>query len=203
MSMRPCSEFPNANPDLHEGAIVGCDDACGPCVVVVPAARAIAPGESGFFAIAADLSHDEQHHEWHDELPDVAELEPFHADEPIEEIRHDTPRPCRVEADALDDGFARVVVVLERVAAELVGDAGPRRVQDALSGATQLPPPIAFALLHWRALLRGEDSPSLPELTLDEWAAGFLAALCGMPASELRGRVRSEGIAAFGVLDAA
>lgn len=196
MVISPCSEFPNANPDLHEGAIVGCDDPCGPCVVIVPAPRAVAPGESGFFAARdADVEPDE--------LPHVADIEPFHAGEPIEEIRHDTPAPCLVRASKPEEGFARVVAVLERIGTELGGDDGPLRVQDALSGATQLPPPIAFALLHWRALLQGEDSSSLPELTLDEWAAGFLAALFGGSASELRNRVRSEGIAAFGVLEAA
>lgn len=194
MMIRPCSEFPNANPDLHDGSIVGCDEPCGPCAVVQAAPRAVAPGESGFFASAADT----------DELPHVEDIAPFVAGEPIEEIRHDTPTPCpvRVTEDA-GDGFARVVAVLERIGHELAGEEGPKRVHDALSGATPLPPPIAFALLHWRALLAGEETTSLPELTLDEWASGFLAAVFGATAGELRGRVRNEGIAAFGVLDAA
>lgn len=196
MMIRPCSEFPNANPDLHDGSIVGCDEPCGPCAVVQAAPRAVAPGESGFFVSAADT----------DELPHVADIAPFLAGEPIEEIRHDTPSPCPVrvaERGEPSDGFARVVGILERIGRELAGDEAPKRVQDALSGATPLPPPIAFALLHWRALLEGEDSTSLPELTLDEWAAGFLAAVFGVTAGELRARVRNEGIAAFGVLDAA
>ncbi|RYZ66018.1 MAG: hypothetical protein EOP08_05755 [Proteobacteria bacterium] len=40
-------------------------------------------------------------------------------------------------------------------------------------------------------------------LALDEWAAAFLGAVFALPKAELRSRVRAEGIAAFGLLDAA
>lgn len=203
----PCSEFPNANTELHAGAIFGCSEPCGPCHVTDPApvpvasvapseseiegaqggssATRSAPGESGFFARVVEHSTEL---DLDAELPDVAEIEPFVTDERSLDEEH---------------GFARVVAVLTKIAGELAGADGPVRVHSALNGHAQLPPPIAFALLHWRALLEGEDSTALPELTLDEWSAGFLAALFGADARELRNRVRSEGIAAFGVLDAA
>lgn len=237
MVIRPCSEFPNANADLHAGSIFGCSALHGPCEVTdaapardetalwssplpesetdeerspvgaIPAvelsameqaalepssalesAEALevdraAPGESGFFACAAESS------ELDEELPDVVEFEPL----------DDEPDPGLTEADS----FARVASVLQRLAVELAGEGGAARVQHALDGKVPLPPPLAFGLLHWRALLSGEDSSSLPELTLDEWAAGFLAALFGAEPRALRTRIRAEGIAAFGVLDAA
>ena len=185
MVISPCSEYPNANPDLHDGALVGCADPCGPCTrLEAPAARTRAPGESGFFERrkAARAAPD---------LPRLGELEPFETED---ERVAEGPPPA--------DGFARVTNVLLRIAGTLAGD-GPQRVQAALSGSAPLPPPIAYALLHWRALLEGEDSSSLPELTLDEWAAGLLAALFGASVVDLKSRVRSEGIAAFGVLEAA
>lgn len=197
MVKMPCSEFPNANPELHEGAIFGAAEPCGPCVLTdaAPTPKAApAPGESGFFErrktprVAA-------------ELPKVDEIESFEADEHVA-----TPAPAPLftpaPAGVTVDGFARVQGALERIA-ETLAPEGAKRVQAALSGSAQLPPPIAFALLHWRALLEGEDSSSLPELTLDEWAAGLLAALFDEAPSGMKSRVRAEGIAAFGILDAA
>lgn len=201
--VRPCSEFPNDNTTLHAGAIFGCIEPCGPFTVTEPAralpappaaverAERVAPGESGFFACAPEDALGSQPELGtesgapDDELPDVVELGPLSTEE--------------------EQGFGRVISILARIGTELAGLSGPERVHSALLGRTQLPPPIAFALLHWRALLEGDDSsaPSLPDLTLDEWAAGFLSAVFSTPANELRGRVRAEGIAAFGVLDAA
>ena len=216
--VRPCSEFPNDNTALHAGAIFGLVDPIGPSVVIeparplpepsrrpvaaVPAPEAAAgpadvdessfskptprersaPGESGFFARAPEREADL---ELDDDLPDIVELGPLSTEE--------------------DSGFGRVVSILSRIGLELAGEAGPERVQAALLGRTQLPPPVAFALLHWRALLEGDDAraASLPDLTLDEWAAGFLGAVFALPSNELRSRVRAEGIAAFGLLDAA
>lgn len=140
MVISPCSEFPNANPDLHDGALFGCADPCGPCGVVHAAPRGVTPGESGSFTSAPHT----------EELPHVAEIEPFRAGEPIEEIRHDPPTPCleRVtEGEAPGDGFARAVAVLERMLPENGGETimqearkNPRR---ALSLALELDDVVA------------------------------------------------------------
>jgi len=62
--------------------------------------------------------------------------------------------------------------------------------------------------IAWRDVLRGEsgDLAACGETTLDQWAAALLTALLGWPerrADELRRALRREGVAAFGLLEAA
>ena len=59
----------------------------------------------------------------------------------------------------------------------------------------------------WRRVLRGEsdDISACGAATLDEWAADIVARVLGAPgrAALLRRELRSRGVAAFGLLDAA
>jgi hypothetical protein len=69
---------------------------------------------------------------------------------------------------------------------------------------------VAFvaAATAWRSVLEGSSSDlkDCGDKTLDEWGAALLAALLGRPpsgAEPLRKRLRQDGVAAFGMRDAA
>lgn len=85
-------------------------------------------------------------------------------------------------------------------------------VQEALRGAglwdgTQVSPSFVATTCAWRAILRGtsDDFSACGAPMLDEWASDVLAKLLSAPAKAptLRQELRSRGVAAFGLVEAA
>ena len=241
-SRTPASEFPNDNPELHDGAIWVCLEPCGPLraetraredrpSMVLPAGthlREEAEREE------AEREEAEREGERHGAPPSLAELaEDLGIDVEdgivIEELAFFDP-----PAHAAIDPFSTFVATLADVARG-AGDARAAAVLpgllcdglldsetisaaaiDALreggcveQGASG---PMASASLRatagaWCRVLRGEseDIAACGAATLDEWAADVLARVLGAPARAtlLRRELRSRGIAAFGLLDAA
>ena len=108
--------------------------------------------------------------------------------------------------DAIDEGpraprdpYATLVETLAAVARDVGAPQLAARLADTLDID-----PVAMA---WRAILRGEsdDYAACGAATLDEWAAETLARLMSAPSrvSQLRRELRSRGVVAFGLVEAA
>lgn len=185
----PCSELPNDNPALHEGAV---------WVSMTPTGRPRAVSRPPRV-----------------EPPRAVEVEPpppaVQAPAPAE-----TPDGFRQLVSllgrvALASGATRAAALLPSFLDGQVVELG-----DALGGALVasghaaasgsgfvMSESVASTTRAWRALLSGqsEDLSSCEE-TLDAWCAGLVAALSGTPAraNELRRELRRFGVAAFGLL---
>ncbi len=98
-----------------------------------------------------------------------------------------------------EDAYAHLVNTLEAVA---VAEGGSAEAVTALLEGSEMETARA-----WRAVLRGEndDISTCGAAMLDEWAAAVVAGAIGAPsrATALRRELRSRGVCAFGLIEAA
>lgn len=207
----PCSEFPNDNPDLHQGAIWHGGELGAPASCELPARieyAAMAPlhepygdaldEESEPIEIVDDLAFDDG------AFAKAAGA----AEEPAEE-RCETDRDREQANDLAEaDPFARLAGVLKEVAQTFGADAGTAAQLDLVLGLEGSDALVPAQTLAWRGILRGEseDFGACGAATLDEWAADVVARATGSAsrAEGIRRELRRRGVAAFGmVADAA
>ena len=207
------AEFPNDNPELHEGASWVCLDTCAPAMAIIEprsTPRAIAP--DGAF-----------------EPPPAPPPEPLALDLAAEAVIHPSPieddgEDYEDDCDEDEDEGADDIEVVD----ELEGfDVGPTEASEPFSifvrklaevalaaGGSDAAALVPAALADeataraWRAIINGEseDFAACGAKPLDEWASELVARLVSAPnrAAQLRRELRARGIAAFGlVLDAA
>jgi hypothetical protein len=229
----PCSEFPNDNPLLHDGAIFRVDDVCGvpiaearaqevvverevvvEPVVEVAVADAIAVEDlvevvsrpSGIYLSDSASIEDDG-----DDIV-IAPLEPLDEAEIYGAVHVEShaeiPPPSVVEIEEAPVSaapiaacpFLQLVDIVCSLAARESAEVAASLRDSLVSGES----PTANA---WRAILRGESEDFGPcgALSLDEWAADVLARALSSPtrASLLRRDLRSAGVAAFGLVEAA
>lgn len=125
------------------------------------------------------------------EADDGSDIEVVETLGPFEAIDEGPGAPC--------DPYATLVATLAAVARDVGAPQLAARLADTLDID-----PVAIA---WRAILRGQsdDYAACGAATLDEWAADTLARLMSAPsrASQLRRELRSRGVVAFGLVEAA
>ncbi len=154
----------------------------------------------------------------------VEPLEAFGAEDELEIVAAAdvTPEPAATSIPPpLDDPFQQLVALL----ADLAIDAGDTVLAEALPrlllegevpreadettrrGLTTWLHEEGGTVRAWRAILRGEgeDYSACGAATLDEWASSVVARLLGAPerAPTFRRDLRSRGVAAYGLCDAA
>jgi hypothetical protein len=192
------AEFPNDNPELHDGAIWVCLETCARAVAVVETRV----GPETIDALVLDLhaepitvvatpadDDDACDHDFDDDDGDGDDIEVVDELEPLDD-----------GAIASEAPFAIFVRTLAEVAVAAGGADAAALVTTALAEEA-----IARA---WRAILNGEseDFAACGQKPLDEWASELVARLVSAPsrAAQLRRELRARGVAAFGlVLDAA
>jgi prevent-host-death family protein len=189
-----CSEFPNDNPGLHQGAIwLGAK--------IAPASCELPPRIE--HAALAPL------HEPHEDAIDE-ESEPIEIVDDLAFADGDfgpsDDEPCETEAAV--DPFARLAGVLTDVARTFGADAKAAAQLDVVLGLEASDALVPAQTLAWRGILRGEseDFGACGTTTLDEWAADVVARALGSVsrANDIRRELRRRGVAAFGlVADAA
>ena len=199
------AEFPNDNPELHEGAIWVCLETCAPAMAVIePRVTPLAVASDGAIEpppgplvldLAAEAAihpspiegegedYDGDEHEGGDDIEVVDELEGF-------EVGPTEP----------SEPFSIFVRKLAEVALAAGGSDAAALVPSALADEA--------TARAWRAIINGEseDFAACGAKPLDEWASELVARLVSAPnrAAQLRRELRARGIAAFGlVLDAA
>lgn len=220
----PASEFPNDNPELHDGAIWVCLEPCGALQVETPARE----DRPSMVLPAGTHLHEEG------ALPSLAELVrdvglDVEDDIVIEELEFFDP-PARSAVDpfsafvatladvARGAGDARAAAVLPGLLCDGLLDGGaisPSAVDALREGGCleegerglSASASLRGVAAAWCRVLRGEsdDISACGAATLDEWAADVLARVLGATgrAAILRRELRSRGIAAFGLLEAA
>ncbi len=232
MNRRHSAEFPNDNPELHDGALWICPEVCSaarPLRVPRPTAHGalIAPPSAELGVVAppkavASVTLDAL-------VPRLAlpvELAPLAqpSSEPATRpslaraLPQGDPFTCFVQAmvDAAQAaGGSRAAAVLPQLLEQgtVRVDALDSSALDALARRgfwVGRQPSVRFTdtLAAFRGTLRGEatDLAVCGEYTLDRWAAALLAALLGWStgrAEELRRTLRRSGVAAFGMLERA
>jgi hypothetical protein len=218
---RSAAEFPNDNPELHDGLVWVCSDPCAkplPTLRLRPSERARArllqpswaaspeaPPESGY-ALREEPAY----------VPETKHVE-LDAPEP-------PPPPTAFEAFviavvrvAMEEGASRVASLLPSLlgltAFEALPEGHPSREslenQGILAaGSGRLAPSFSRLAAGWWGLLEGasNDLSALGNSTLDGFGAELLAAL--VPGAtggreRLRRSLRKHGVAAFGMLAAA
>ncbi len=217
-SRRAASEFPNDNPELHDGLVWTSESPCGapvPTLRLRPLSGRLPKVLGPSWAPVASTPAPEP------ALPAAPVLAPAHPDDApaAPAIAADAGRapslvtsPSReppVEmgaADALVQALVRVLLErgATRAAAELPGLlADGRGEPDASPGLARL----LSAGAVWRSVLDGksDDLAACGDQPLDAWGAELLSALVGDPAERetLRRALRRKGVAAFGMLRAA
>lgn len=185
------SEFPNANFDLHDGAIwVTNTIGARPKAIVRP--KTLRETTVPLLVVA-----------------------PAPAVEPVVEATPDSVDDFPRLVDAmmgvlLDAGATRAAAGLRMLLDE--GDVDASTLGDiAVGGGALVKQGSRIALSSeglttaraWRSLLGGaSDDLSSCASTLDTWCAELLSALSGKSADDLRKALRSRGVAAFGLLAA-
>lgn len=221
--MSLAAEFPNDNPDLHDGTIWVCLDVIGapvaerrfvppPPVQAEPAPAPEPPParESGIFMTFSSLADDRaEEEEEEDEEILVEELGPLEdailevavneaAVIEVEPIVAVEPAPppapaITIAPPAPDDAWVVFVGTLVDIAIAHGATAAAAELPRMLEGEK-----IAQA---WAAILRGtsEDWDAIGGSMLDEWAADTLARAIGADAQMLKRELRARGVAAFGL----
>lgn len=208
-SPRPCSEFPNDNPALHDGVVWRCVATRGAPRAVMRLAKAIANSERPAPARV-----------------DVAEPAPSGVAR--------APSAALAQA-AAPDGFPQLIAAIVAIALErgatraaalaqalLRGEAidGGHLAPELLDGLVQeglvvksgsrVTPSSALIATRdaWQGILDGQGTelPSGLDTPLDEWAATLLVVLLPEHDGEnhkedLRRELRRRGVAAFGLLE--
>lgn len=210
------AEFPNDNPDLHEGVIWVCLDVTGAPsperrVIAIaapepepePEPEAPPARASGIFMIADAPFEIEL--EAADEEIVVEELTPLD-DGPIEIVGSEPPAP--ETASAPDDPFMVLVNALVDVAiaqgSPFVASQLPALLIDGrIEPGVDVDDAVVKTAHAWQGILRGtsEDWDAIGGAMLDEWAAELLARLlnAGDRAQLIKRELRARGIAGFGL----
>lgn len=216
------SEFPNDNPELHDGLVWAAPTPCAPALPTLrlrqsPPVRVLRPEwepRSDPRASAAPV------------IVESAPAETAPAEAALAEAAEVTPiEPTASGFEAFIGALSGVLVErgATRAAANvgaLLGqkrlgrdafDAGTRKVLVArgfIDAKTGRPTPEFSVVAHaWRDVLEGTngDLSACGSMTLDVWGAELLCALLGARerSDELRRALRQRGVAAFGMLAAA
>jgi hypothetical protein len=217
ISRRAASEFPNDNPELHDGLVWACPDLRGRAL---PTLR-MRPVSGAMPKVLRPV--------WELELEQDAEVEARAEPAPVLAL---IPEPVVAEAappveispfDVFTLALSRVAMArgATRAAAAATALLGQGRLApeslnpgllEALvrrrilaSGSGHVTPEFAAATAAWRALLEGTegDLAACGSSTLDAWAAELLVALLDASSSELpalKRELRGYGVAAFGLL---
>lgn len=210
---RAVSEFPNDNPELHDGLVWACPELRGralPTLRMRPVAGALPRVIGPSWWLEPEASGDE------DEAP-AAEIRPPakvaapSAEEPASPFARFV---ATVAGVALNRGATRAAVALTALLTD--GRIGQNGVDPSLlaelarrkvlaPGTGQASAELALAIGAWRAVLDGTggDLSGCGDSTLDAWAAELLAALTNAPradVAELKRDLRRAGVAAFGLL---
>ena len=207
----PCAEFPNDNPELHDGAVWLCLTPVGPLRAIrrapsVPALeKAEEPTETATGREAVECAA-EPTAEPESEIEPAAE----HGAEP-DPFEHLVEVMAKV---ALAAGATRAAALLpsllrgEAVEESALGQERTAALVDrgvfAKSGrGFVLSERVLGTAVAWSRVLRGE-SCDLGECdgTLDSWLGQLIADLLGAPqrGDELRRELRGHGVAAFGLI---
>jgi hypothetical protein len=221
ISRRAASEFPNDNPELHDGIVWSCPE---PCARPLPTLRLRATEGAlpKVLGPAWDAPGETPAASENDGAPEVARAAPkpsVHKVEPSVRIAPAAPEGpferfvATVARVALNRGATRAAAAVTallssgRLARDgidpaLLDELGRRRI---LGAASQVTPEFAAATSAWRAVLEGTggDLSGCGSGTLDGWAAELLAAVMNAPrgdAGELKRELRRSGVAAFGLL---
>lgn len=206
------AEFPNDNPALHCGVIWICRTTTGPAEAEFPEliVEELAPLEEvDEISFASDL------------LPAFAPvtMPPPAASGILPITSSALPPPpedaftvllCSLADIAIGAGAPEVAAILPG----LLLDGRVGTVSDELGNAlraagiwngTEVSAAFVAVTGAWRAILRGtsEDFEACGGTMLDQWSADLLGALLGRRAIALRSELRSRGVAAFGLVEAA
>jgi len=219
MRVARCSEFPNDNPALHEGAIWLCEP-----IGAAPSCELRAPDpvepevedEAGTIEVVQELTFEEPVDElgpadWEggvdEQNPPVA-TDPFEA---FAGILVDVASASGADVRAVGClrallGQSRLdAIVLDESATEALVAGGLVVRTDRGIART---PAFTGLVVAWQGILRGEceDFGPCGAATLDEWSAGLVARVLGATSRTegIRRELRRRGVAAFGfVADAA
>ncbi|HEV8548479.1 MAG TPA: hypothetical protein VGQ57_05605 [Polyangiaceae bacterium] len=227
-SRRAASEFPNDNPELHDGLVWVCPaplDRALPTLRLRPIVGALPRVLGPSWEREAEPTNVAEAEPDHAEAePDHAETEPDHAETPPTVVAAESPEsepsgPFEVfvmtlARIALARGATRAASSVALLLGEARLPAGAvdeqilrslvaRRV--VVPAGTQLTPEFRAARDAWRGILTGSvsDLSACGASTLDAWAAELLGAILNLPSgqvAELRRELRRAGIAAFGLL---
>jgi hypothetical protein len=189
------SEFPNANFELHDGAIWITADLRGRLKPIVrPRPPTPAPAATPAQPMLAVVTTPA---------------------EPVLEVKLEAPTddfPRLLDAMVgvlLDAGATRAAAGLRALLEE--GEVDEATFGDVMLGGAVAKHGSRVSLTSgglttaraWRSVLGGQsDDLSSCESTLDSWCAELLSSLSGKPAEELRKALRRRGVAAFGLLAA-
>jgi len=209
VSRRAASEFPNDNPELHDGLIWASESLCGSPLPTLrlrpPVGRLPKVLGPSWESEATQAPHEPAAN---DPAPDGALEEPT-AIEPASDGAFDEPTAIEQDFEEPTRTSLVLVAALVRVALERGATRAAAELPDLLSGERYRPDlaGLLAAGATWRAVLDGtsDDLAACGDQPLDAWGAELLATLLGAPAEReaLRRALRRHGVAAFGVLRAA
>jgi hypothetical protein len=226
ISRRAVSEFPNDNPELHDGLVWVCPEPRGRALPTLrfrphqgPLPKVLVPSWS-------QPEAEPQPHQLREPItlePITLEPEPAEFAEPVAS----EPDPVVTPADSPFDRFTAALsrVAMARgatragaaaIALLTTGRVGSESLSPMLleslvrrgilvAGTGHVSPSFAATTRAWRAVLEGTDADlsACGSTLLDAWAAELLATVMGSLASEvaeLKRELRREGVAAFGLL---
>jgi hypothetical protein len=222
ISRRAASEFPNDNPELHDGIVWSCPEPCAPPLptlrlrktegtlpkVLGPAWAAEAERAPVSPRSLAAPSHAvlPPPPPGKSALPGVRSAPPL-PEEPFERFVATVARVAMNRGATRAAGAVTSLLTLGRLARDGVDP----QLLDALARgrivapAGQVTPEFAATTAAWRAVLEGTggDLSACGSSTLDAWAAELLAIVMNAPRSEiteLKRELRRCGVAAFGLL---
>ena len=190
------AEYPNDNPALHCGVIWVCRTLTGPAepefqeliVEELEPLDIAVPEQSGILPIAS---------------ASTSALPPAPGDA-------FTVLVCTLVDVAIGANAPNVAAILPRLLHEGRVDAIDERVERTLRASgvwngSEVSAPFVAVVNAWRAILCGtsEDFDACRGTMLDQWSSELLAPLLGRSASSLRSELRTRGVAAFGLVDAA
>ena len=216
------SEFPNDNPALHRGVCWLCLDPTGPAVAVWEVVDRA-------FEVVDGVDDEEPEEVLVEELEPVEAMLEGEPVEPVFEAVPEPPRESSVLPTAPDDPFTTLVCLMADLAIGagspyaasilpglLLDGRVPPDLEDGVAQAlrdggilegSEVAPGFAGCAAAWRSILRGtsEDFSACGSSMLDEWAADVVARVLATAgrAPTLRQELRTRGVAAFGLVDAA
>jgi hypothetical protein len=219
------SEFPNDNAALHRGTVWVLREPCGDWE-----AEASVPTPTPCAATASTLVTPDQTATILPPPPSALEDEPGDDIEIVDELDPIDFELASSGGDPFADFVGMLVELAAESGCDKAAAILPALLEDGKVAPGLLPEPLADALLAngvlaiadggliggealrrtaaaWRAILRGdsEDFSSCGPRMLDEWAADLVARLTLSPAKTegLRRKLRTRGVAAFGLVVAA
>jgi hypothetical protein len=209
ISRRAASEFPNDNPELHDGLVWVCPEPRGRAL---PTLR-MRPPEGPLPKVLRpiwDLQLPEPQAEPELPTPELPapQLEPSAPESPFERFTAAISRVAMGRGATRAGAAAIALLTTGRVGPESLSptllDALVRR-RILVAGTGHVSAEFAAATGAWRAVLEGTegDLSACGSTLLDAWAAELLACVMGgMPSdvAELKRELRREGVAAFGLL---